>query len=452
MEILTKAVSLILSLSILVVLHELGHFIPAKLFKTKVEKFYLFFDWKFSLFKKKFRGTEYGIGWLPLGGYVKIAGMVDESMDKEQMKKAPEKWEFRSKPTWQRLIIMVGGVTVNAVLAFFIYSMSLYAYGEEKLPLANLENGIAADSLLIANGFQDGDMLVALDGEKVTYLSEANEKLLLNEVTSATVIRNGQEKQLQLNPELGDIAIDSKSTRLISPNVFFNIEQVMDSSGAANAGLQKGDQIIAFNGVSTPYYASVKRAINDSKQAENTIQFLRDEDTLTSQITLQCDGYGNKSMGVAVSFGELNHETYKYSFFEAIPAGWNKSINVLTSYVKQFKKVTKHADSIGGFGAIGSMFPESFSDENYWEKFWSITAFLSIMLAFMNLLPIPALDGGHVMFLIYEMITGRKPKEKLLEYAQIAGMVLLLSVVLYANGQDLFKAATSPDVVECWPS
>lgn len=458
MEFFTKAVSLIFSLSILVVLHELGHFIPAKLFKTKVEKFYLFFDPWFSLVKKKVGDTVYGIGWLPLGGYVKIAGMVDESMDKEQMKQPPKPWEFRSKKTWQRLIIMVGGVTVNALLAWFIYSMSLLTWGEDRLPNTNLKYGIATTEIAKDHGFKDGDIPLSINGEQFSFFSDFTKELLLNDQEKVVVVlREGKEISFTVYDEFGDHAIDSGIQRVVSPRIPFILDSVLainakGDTTAAFGKLEKDDQIIALNNTPTPFYVDFQRAIKAINQPHIELTVLRRGDSIKVPMKIEC----NRLLGVARknTFNFLDTVHYNYSFVESFPAGFNKAVDVLSSYVRQFKKVTRHADSLGGFGALGSLFPESFSDSNYWQKFWNITALLSIILAFMNLLPIPALDGGHVMFLLYEMIFRRKPGEKFLEYAQMTGMILLLGLMLYANGNDVFRGwfsdDSTPSKVDCW--
>ena len=457
MEFFTKAVSLIFSLSILVVLHELGHFIPAKLFKTKVEKFYLFFDPWFSLVKKKIGDTVYGIGWLPLGGYVKIAGMVDESMDKEQMKQPPKSWEFRSKKTWQRLIIMVGGVTVNALLAWFIYSMSLFVWGEDRLPNANLKYGIATTEIARDHGFKNGDIPVSINGEKFEFFSDFTKELLLNDKEKEiVVIRDGKEVKFNLYDEFGDHALDSGITRVISIRTPFIVDSIPPisetiESTPAQGLLKRNDRIIMMNGLETPFNNDISKILYDAKKPDLSLTVIRDGDTVRLDTKLNC----NKLLGVHYKgvYNFLDSVHYNYSFGESFPAGYTKAFDVLSSYVRQFKKVARHADSLGGFGALGSLFPESFSDENYWQKFWNITALLSIILAFMNLLPIPALDGGHVMFLLYEMIFRRKPGEKFMEYAQMTGMILLLGLMLYANGNDVFRSFFGGDdepKKNCW--
>lgn len=437
-----QAGQLILSLSILVVMHELGHFIPAKIFKCRVEKFYLFFDPWFSLFKKKIGETVYGIGWLPLGGYVKIAGMVDESMDKEQMKMPAQPWEFRSKPAWQRLIIMIGGVTVNVLLAFFIYAMILFTWGETKLPMKNLTDGIwAIDSINHEIGLQTGDKIVAINNEPVQYFEDLNAKFLLGE--TLTIDRNGERINVPI-PEnfIEQIVEKGKRSALVLPRIPVIVGEVSDSTYAKQAGLKVKDVIKGIDGKQVKYFDEIKPML--AGRGGDTIKLTVDRDgkdvILTTILSKEA------SIGfypILPGMDDLAHmkvyqfETKEYGFFESFPAGVSKAIDKLKFYVQQFKKIlnpkTGAYKGIGGFKSMGSIFPKY---EWNWEAFWNITAFFSIVLAFMNLLPIPALDGGHVVFTLYEMITRRKPSEKFLEYAQVVGMVLLLGLIVYANAND----------------
>lgn len=457
MEILTKAVSLILSLSILVILHELGHFIPAKLFKTKVEKFYLFFDPWFSLVKKKVGDTVYGIGWLPLGGYVKIAGMVDESMDKEQMKKPPEPWEFRSKPAWQRLIIMVGGVTVNILLAFVIYSMLLFTWGDKVLTTeATQKNGVDVSAVMEKYGFKDGDVLLAVDGETPHLFSEFQTKILLDGAKTVQINRSGKDTTINIPEALIGEIIESKKG-MFSPMVDFKVEKLADGSLNKDADLQKGDLIVGIDSISTPSFQFFTKEITNHSCKAIKLQIVRDGSTIFIPVKVNENGkigVYNQPLDSILSF-----ENKSFDFFESIPAGFNKMTGTLSGYIKQFKLIftPEGASGLGGFGALGGLFPESFSAPNYWQQFWEITALLSVILAFMNILPIPALDGGHVMFLLYEIIFRRKPGEKFMEYAQMGGMILLLSLMVFANGNDLFKAmfggSDEPDPEKpqpCW--
>ncbi len=435
MEILTQAAQFILSLSILIVLHELGHFIPAKLFKIKVEKFYLFFDPWFSLFKVKKGETEYGIGWLPLGGYVKISGMIDESMDKEQMKLPPQPWEFRSKPAWQRLIIMVGGVSVNVILGMFIYAMVLFAWGESFLPTKNVKYGVAVDTLAYQMGLRDGDMILSVDNKPVENINKVPYEVLINKAKSIQVERNGQKVEIAVtDDDLSDMI--KHKYNLVEPRFPFDVDTVLPGKPAASAGIKKGDKIVAVNGTSTPYYQDVVKILKNNQNLSVNITLLRNNDSIVTKATVTDQGklgFGPKSLD-----NYFTLETRNYSFFASFPAGVNKAYETFDGYVKQFKVIFTVKDAhkeIGGFMAMGKAYSTTWD----WQRFWSFTAFLSIVLAFMNVLPIPALDGGHVMFLLYEVITGRKPNEKLMEYAQYAGMILLLALLLYANGNDVVR-------------
>jgi regulator of sigma E protease len=441
MDFLIKAAQLLMSLSILVVLHELGHFIPAKLFKTRVEKFYLFFDPWFSVVKKKIGDTEYGIGWLPLGGYVKISGMIDESMDKEQMEKPAESWEFRAKPAWQRLIIMLGGVTVNLFLGIFIYSMTLYTYGDKYLPIENMKDGVHADEMATTLGFKTGDKIISADGVLVERYSDIMESI----ITSRTILveRNGKETELTMPIDLIDQFLSNPS-RLISKRIPTVVSGVEKGSNAEIGGLQKRDIIKGVNGISFSYFDEFKTAL--STHISDTIEVIVDRGGEEKLLTVLVSDEGTLGFATAnLTVTQLEKlEVYefasdKYGFFDAFPAGYKKAIKKLSSYISQFKMIlspsTGAYKGMGGFGAIGSMFPATWN----WEIFWNLTAFLSLMLAFMNILPIPALDGGHVVFLLYEMIVGKPAPEKIMEYAQGVGMILLLSLLVFANGNDILK-------------
>jgi regulator of sigma E protease len=447
MEILIKASQFILSLSLLIVLHELGHFIPAKLFKTRVEKFYLFFDYKFSIFKKKIGETVYGIGWIPLGGYVKISGMIDESMDTEQMALPPQPWEFRSKPAWQRLIIMLGGVFVNFILGIFIYIMLMYAYGEKFLPNENVKDGVwVQGSLGINLGIQTGDKVLTIDGERIKKFNELSTLIGFINGTNFQIERNGAviDKVIPENFISQLIDSDKNAGPVITVRYPFVIAKVQKDSLNANADIQPKDIITAINGTPISYYDQAKNEMAKYKGQNISITLKREKEV--KEIPVKVSNFGN--IGVAfgrTSYNDLAKLGYydladiEYSFAEAIPAGWNKSWKVLTDYVKQLKKIfnpsTGAYKGLGGFISIGSVFPSEWSA----QSFWNITAFLSIMLGFMNLLPIPALDGGHVVFTLWEMITGKKPGDKFLEYAQVTGFFLLIALLLFANGNDLFK-------------
>ncbi len=439
-----QAGQLILSLSILVVIHELGHYLTAKWFKCRVEKFYLFFDPWFSLFKKKVGETEYGVGWLPLGGYVKIAGMIDESMDKEQMKKPAEPWEFRSKPAWQRLIIMIAGVTMNILLAFFIYSMILLVWGEKKVPVSSMKYGLAfRDSLMFDLGFKNGDKILAVNDQPVEDYTDIVKKLILGDHVS--IERDGKLETVNLPVDLIGKLVEKKRSRmpLLEPRIPVIVDEVSDSSNAYKAGLKKGDQIIAVNSAPAVFFDELKNILENSKEQTVQVNVLRGKDTLSLPTAVTREGtigfYPVSAISDLDSMGVLRLQVTKYSALEAFPAGVKMAGEQLQFYIDQFKKIlspeTGAYKGVGGFKAMGSIFPDSGWD---WETFWRITAFFSIVLAFMNLLPIPALDGGHVMFTLYEIISGRKPSDKFLEYAQIAGMVILFGLLIYANGNDWF--------------
>ena len=445
MEIIIKASQFILSLSLLIVLHELGHFIPAKLFKTKVEKFYLFFEYKFSLFKKKIGETVYGIGWIPLGGYVKIAGMIDESMDTEQMKQEPKPWEFRSKPAWQRLIIMLGGVFVNFILGIFIYIMLLYSYGEKYLPNDNLKDGVwVRDSLAIELGIQNGDKILAVDGKKIKKFSDIFIEFVNGNRYS--IERNGEiiDKELPIDFIAKLIDKGKNAGMIVLPRSPFIIAEVPENSINKSVKLKDKDIVVGINGTPIKYYDEVETLLKESAGKEISFTVKRGEENKTFNLKVSDKGK-LEVITYGLGFNDLEKLGYyslaniDYSFIQAIPAGTKKSYQTLTSYMKQLKKIfnpsTGAYKGIGGFIAIGNIFPSTWSA----ESFWNITAFLSIMLGFMNLLPIPALDGGHVVFTLWEMITGKKPGDKFLEYAQVTGFIILIALLLFANGNDIFR-------------
>ncbi len=447
MEILIKASQFILSLSLLIVLHELGHFIPAKLFKTRVEKFYLFFDYKFSILKKKVGETVYGIGWIPLGGYVKISGMIDESMDTEQMKQPAQPWEFRSKPAWQRLIIMLGGVFVNFVLGIFIYIMLMWAYGENYLPnqSVNAKDGIwVQDSLAMKVGLQTGDKILTVDGEKVKKFSGLTLEFING--NNFQIERDGKVIDKEIPTDFISQLMDrgKEAGPMVSIRLPFMIGKIPDSSRNKNSGIQVKDLIVKVNGQEKKYYDEIEAEFLKNKGQEITLTVKRNNQNFDIPVSISDKGKlevnpTNLKTTEIAKLGFYDLENIEYSFVEAIPAGWNKSWKTLTDYVKQLKKIfnpsTGAYKGLGGFISIGSIFPDEWSA----ESFWTITAFLSIMLGFMNLLPIPALDGGHVVFTLWEMITGKKPGDKFLEYAQVIGFVLLLALLLFANGNDIFR-------------
>lgn len=432
MDVIIRIAQLLLSLSILIILHEMGHFLLARLFKVRVEKFYLFFDAGFSLFKKKIGDTEYGIGWLPLGGYVKISGMIDESMDKEQMKQPAQPWEFRSKPAWQRLLIMLGGVLVNFILALFIYTIVLFAWGESYVPADRLDYGLRFEDTFHEMGLRDGDHIVALDGEKVGKWRTIHHDIVVNGTQVISVIRDG--KALDINVP-GDMTAKLLKVQLaMEPIVPCLISQMTDGS-LKEAGGEEGDRIVSVNGTPIQYYYEFVNATNREKNTAFDLGILRGSDTLSMKVTTNEEGaFGFYNVQY---FDIFEQEIIKYTFLQSIPAGIKHGVNITKSYLKQlkmlFKPKTKAYEELGGFIKIGSIFPPVWD----WQSFWNMTAFLSIILAVMNILPIPALDGGHVMFTLFEMISGRKPGDKFLEYAQIVGMVLLLALLLYANLNDV---------------
>ncbi len=437
---------LIFSLSILVIVHEFGHFITAKWFKCRVEKFYLFFDPWFSIFKKKVGDTEYGIGWLPLGGYVKISGMVDESMDKEQMKLPPEPWEFRSKPAWQRLIILLAGVTMNVLLAFFIYAMVLFKWGETKLPIASAKDGIwVTDSLMYNIGLRNGDKIEAVNGEPIKYFDDIPGKILLGR--QITVERDGKEQTLTVPINMIEQLVEKKGkrgSRLVMPRapLLVGPYDATDTTAAKTAGLRGYDKIVEVDSTPVTYFDQLAGYLQHKKGDMVTLSVLRNGQPLQLKALVDNEGkigINGFSLAQYDSLGIFKLETKTYGFLSSFPAGVKETGKQLDFYIQQFKMIlnpeTGAYKGLGGFKTMASIFPSSGWD---WEAFWKITAFFSIILAFMNLLPIPALDGGHVVFTIVEMITGRKPSDKFLEYAQIAGMVILFALLIFANGNDWF--------------
>lgn len=438
MDILIKALQLILSISILVITHEAGHFAFAKLFKTKVEKFYLFFDPWFSLFKFKRGETEYGIGWLPLGGYVKIAGMIDESMDKEQMKQPAQPWEFRSKPAWQRLLVMLGGVLVNAITAPIIFWFVLFVWGEEYIPTSEAKFGMQFHELLQKNGFQNGDRIISIDGDSVETYSDINQSLIYKkDGCTVNIIRNDSIKMdITIPNEFFRQILTAKASNLIQERFPIVIDSVIPNSGAARGGLLRGDSIVAINGNNAGLSDSFTKIL--SQYSDTTLEFVVYHNGALDTTQVNIDGNGKIGIYMYGATRWMKPKTKTYGFFEAFPAGIQKGYDLLVLYVKQLPMIfTKEgATQIGGFGAIAKMFPGTWN----WYAFWYQTAFLAIILAFMNILPIPALDGGHVLFLLIEIVTRRKPSEKVLEYAQVIGMILLFGLLIYANGLDILRA------------
>lgn len=444
MDIVIKLSQFLLSLSLLIVLHELGHFIPAKLFKTKVEKFYLFFDIKFSLFKKKIGETVYGIGWLPLGGYVKIAGMIDESMDTEQMKQEPQPWEFRSKPTWQRLIIMLGGVIVNFILAFVIYIGIVFVYGDLDIKNSELKDGIwVTNPVLEEAGLQTGDKIVSVDGKRIESFYEIPEKILLG--NQIIISRNNEEATVELPKNLIGKIVDEDKKSLVLLRIPTIVSGVPEDSQNKDV-LQVKDMITEINGQRVPYVDELTSVLETIKGQTVSAKVIRNQKEEIINLKINEDGKLGFAYPPAIAVSDIekldlyNVSRIKYGFMESVPVGINKGFEKLGSYWNQLKKIvnpkTEAYKGVGGFYAIFNIFPDFWS----WEVFWNITAILSIMLGVMNLLPIPALDGGHVMFLLYEMITRKKPSEKFMEKAQIAGFFILIALLLFANGNDIFRA------------
>lgn len=443
MEFVIKISQFLLSLSLLIVLHELGHFIPAKWFKTRVEKFYLFFDIKYSLFKKKIGETVYGIGWLPLGGYVKIAGMVDESMDKEQMAGPPQPWEFRSKPTWQRLIIMLGGVTVNFILAYVIYVFASWAYGDIDIKADSIKDGYYVGNPILTDlGIKTGDRVVAINDEKIINYSDIRKKLI--EAETITIANDEGSKTVTLPHDyLGKLSTSNDRT-FFEIRFPFVVGAVSDSSANKSVDLKAKDIIAKINGEPLKYFDQVSDRLKTLAGQTVDVEIIREGEKLQRQ--LKVDSNGKFGILPAGSLSDIERVGYyeivqkEYSFVESLGVGLTKFTGQISSYGAQLKKIftpsTGAYKGVGGFKAIYDIFPNTWS----WEFFWQITAFLSIMLGVLNLLPIPALDGGHVMFLLYEMVSGRKPSEKFLERAQMVGFFILIALVLFANGNDIFKA------------
>lgn len=442
MEIIVKISQFLLSLSLIIVLHELGHYIPAKLFKTRVEKFYLFFDIKYSLFKKKIGETVYGIGWLPLGGYVKIAGMIDESMDTEQMAKEPQPWEFRSKPGWQRLIIMLGGVIVNFILSLIIFIGLAYNYGTTEIPLDSIKDGFLIESPILKDiGFQTGDNIIAVDGKEIVSYIDLRKSIIAAE--TYTVERDGEYIELNIPIDfLGQLSSSNTQTTFELRRPFI-IQGVSDISLNRGYDLQLGDRVISVNGKETKYQDQVIQILNENMNRTVDVEIARDNVIYNKVLNVDANGKLGVILGGTMkdmtALGYVQIENKSYSFSESLIKGTENFISFFDSYLDQivaiFNPSTGAYKGLGGFLAIGNIFPGTWD----WQAFWSTTAFLSIMLGVLNVLPIPMLDGGHAMFLIYEMISGRKPSDKFMEYVSIMGLILLLTLVLYANGNDIYK-------------
>ncbi len=433
-----KAGQFILSFSILIVLHELGHFLPAKWFKCRVEKFYLFFNPWFSIFKKQKGETEYGLGWIPLGGYVKIAGMIDESMDKEKMKLPAQPDEFRSKPAWQRLIIMLGGVTVNVILAIVIFIFITWVWGDKYVPVSNLKYGVYADSLGKKIGVQDGDKIVAVAGNPVEKVGTVGPEIIMNEAKSITIERANEKIELQIPEGF----IKQLNENRLAGFTYVRIPMIVDSilaKAVIKGEVQKGDRLIAYNNQPVIYNTDLLKNSSEPKDTTVALQFLRNEtDTINAEV------YFNKKGDSKIAYQSmgdvLGTKHISYTFLQSIPAGFDRCWQTLSKYVKNIKQLfvsneVKVQDSLGSVISIGGIFPGVWD----WQGFWTLTAVFSIILAFMNVLPIPALDGGHALFILVEMISGKKPSDKFMEYVQTVGMVLLLGLMAYALGLDIWR-------------
>jgi regulator of sigma E protease len=439
MTVIIKIIQVIFALSLLVLIHEFGHFIFARIFKIRVEKFYLFFDAGFRLFKfkPKHSDTEYGIGWLPLGGYCKIAGMIDESMDKESMKKDPQPWEFRSKPAWQRLLVLAGGVLFNVILAFIIYSAILFTWGEQYIKNSDVTTGIAVDRIAYEIGFRDGDMILDFDGNSVDNFDHLRADMVIGQAKYATVLRNGDTINIPIGEKYIPEALNTKSN-MFEYGIPFVVAAIPDTSVNAGTGLRPGDKIVAIDGNNVVNFNTVKRYIANHKSDSVEVSIERKGSVVPLKLAI--DGSGMFEVQLD---GELSHfykiTKKKYTLLSSIPAGFDKAIATVVNYWQQLKLIvspkTEAYKSLGSFIAIGSIFPGRWN----WPAFWSITAFLSIMLAVLNILPIPALDGGHILFTLYEIITRRKPSDKFLEYAQMAGMLFLMALMILAFGNDIIR-------------
>ena len=442
MEILIKVIQFFLSLSLIIVLHELGHFIPAKLFKVRIEKFYLFFDIKYSLFKKKIGDTVYGIGWLPLGGYVKMSGIMDESMDKEQMEKPPQPWEYRSKPVWQRLIIILGGVTVNFILSLIIFIGMAYNYGSVEIPLNSIQGGVLITNPIFTEiGFKTGDKIIEADGKQIMTYPDLRKSIIGTE--TYTVDRDGELIEINMPFDfLGQLSIsnDNSTFELRAPYI---IQSVSDTSLNKNYDLQQGDIIVSINDQEIKYFDQSIPILDANRNQTVDVEISRNNVTYNKMLNVDADGklglYTGASRLDMANLGYLELVNKSYSFAESIIKGSQNFISFFDSYLDQiaaiFNPSTGAYKGLGGFIAIGNIFPGTWD----WQNFWGVTAFLSIMLGVINVLPIPLLDGGHAVFLIYEMITGRKPSDKFIETVSIAGLAILLLLVIYANGNDIYK-------------
>jgi len=438
----------LLSLSILVVLHEWGHFYAARSFNTKVEKFYLFFNPGFSLFKKQIGETEYGIGWLPLGGYVKIAGMIDESFDKEQMEGPAQPWEFRSKPTWQRLIIMLGGVIVNFILGLFIYAMMMWYFGDKFYPAKNITEGISIVHPVMEDmGFQNGDQIISV-GARAFDKFEPNiltTEIVLNNADEIKINRNNQPMVLPVHDTISNVLSSYGRGMLFMPRSKSIVKQVDKGGNAEKGGLKMGDIIVSVDSLNVKYFDQYVKVMENFKNQTVSVGVIRNGAPQT--LTIDSNEKGRMGFVMEQFVDQFESEKVKYSLLQAIPAGIKKGYNFLSTQIKAFGQMGKGKisakDSVGGPIAIANMFGSVWD----WEHFWGLTAGLSLILAFMNLLPIPALDGGHVMFLLWEMITGKKPSDKFLEYATLAGFIILMGLMILIFGNDIRRLIQG---IICW--
>ena len=433
MTVIIQLAQFIFIISILVILHELGHFLPAKYFKMKVEKFYLFFDYKFSLFKKKIGGTEYGIGWIPLGGYVKISGMIDESMDMEQMKLPPKPWEFRSKPAWQRLIVMIGGVTVNFFLAWFIYSAMLVYYGDNYLDNTKLENGIYVDEIGEKLGLKKGDKIVSIDGEKLIEFKDAPIDILLGD--KMTINRDGQNIVIVLKDEVKKLVLENQGKRFISEAISTKIVKVGKGYSAEKGGLLEGDEVTMINDKKIAYWQDLVTEIRSNKN--KNLKFLVNRNGQIKELNIHVPDSMIVGISPDVTSIKKAYITDEYDIIASIPKGFEKTIQSVTKQVRSLKlvfnkQVKGYTQMRGPIGIVDVMSPTW-----DWAFVWSFMAMFSVWLAFLNLLPIPALDGGHIMFLLYEMISGKKPSDKVMEIGQVIGFIFVMTLMVFVIGNDI---------------